>query len=366
MIFLFDYSNISAVMYAIAYIINTFLEIITFSVDYLKKIWYNKKAVIPILVFWTEESKMDIQYLKAEKEAIKARIAEVKQQRAQEKEYASECYREKLHSDAANHSYNARSLTETLNSLYDQLNSVQEEIQLFYDRQIAMWRISHCKQCGREIKYHVEWGHIPDMCKACIELEKAKWQITSCSKCGRTFKYNTEWSKIPSMCKECAAAEKANGKTKTAKYAAKRFTTALSGRIYLIAAKNAPKRKRQNGGKKTAPAAAGQYATTLNGRAFPISARNAARLKRRCGKKNSAPSAIKASNTASTGRTFLSYARNAKRLIRNQNAWTAAPYSSIYLRSPAAPRSANDAIPVRPLSEADVSQVSSPAGKFRA
>lgn len=76
------------------------------------------------------------------------------------------------------------------------------------EKQAAQWKTTNCKKCHSEIRYHVDWKNVPDLCKSCKESEKAKWKEKRCTNCGATVKYHADWTNPPSLCKDCLAKKK--------------------------------------------------------------------------------------------------------------------------------------------------------------
>ena len=123
----------------------------------------------------TEVVVMDLQGLNLKKESLISQINYTKAERSREYDYAHSCYEERRFDEASNHSYNARALSDTINSLYSELEDVKREIQRIYDERANSWRYTTCQSCGSQIKYHVEWINVPNLCKGCLEKEKAKY-----------------------------------------------------------------------------------------------------------------------------------------------------------------------------------------------
>lgn len=74
----------------------------------------------------------------------------------------------------------------------------------------AKWMEKPCKQCGRTIRYNIEWSNYPNFCPECkekFEYEKREREKNRrekpCKGCGKTIVYYTDWSRIPNYCKEC-------------------------------------------------------------------------------------------------------------------------------------------------------------------
>lgn len=67
-----------------------------------------------------------------------------------------------------------------------------------------------CKQCGRTIRYYIEWPNYPNFCPECkdkFDYEKREREKNrrekSCMGCGKTIIYYTDWNHISNYCKEC-------------------------------------------------------------------------------------------------------------------------------------------------------------------
>lgn len=67
----------------------------------------------------------------------------------------------------------------------------------------AKWRTKSCKGCGSEVRYHVDWKNVPDLCKSCKEKEKEQWREKSCADCGAKIRYHVDWKNVPDFCKSC-------------------------------------------------------------------------------------------------------------------------------------------------------------------
>lgn len=71
-------------------------------------------------------------------------------------------------------------------------------------KKAAQWKTKSCSKCGAEVKYHVDWNQVPDLCKSCKEKEKAKWKTKPCAGgCGNTIKYHEDWDHPPNFCNDC-------------------------------------------------------------------------------------------------------------------------------------------------------------------
>lgn len=176
--------------------------------------------------------------IKSQIETINYRIADIKHHIDEEYRMMKICYEARDRIDAENHKYNAQSYKNSLqreyeikNSYYIQLDGIKSEFEsALYDlrsakewkqrareafqarlqilkirneQERAKWRVKSCKNCGKPIRYRVDWNHIPDLCKECKEREKAKWHEKPCKKCGLPIKYHEDWKHIPSICKQC-------------------------------------------------------------------------------------------------------------------------------------------------------------------
>lgn len=176
--------------------------------------------------------------IKSQIESINYIIADLKRSIDSEYESVRICKAARDRIGADNHRYNADSYKSSLSSQYEIKNGYRTQLDMLksdFDSAIsalreakarkqqareaftrrleslkaeneqekAKWKETTCKKCGTTIRYHVEWTHIPELCKSCREAEKANWRETSCRVCGRTIRYNIEWTHIPSVCKEC-------------------------------------------------------------------------------------------------------------------------------------------------------------------
>ena len=53
-------------------------------------------------------------------------------------------------------------------------------------REKAKWLTKACKDCGREIRYHVDWERVPDYHKEC------GWTKVACSICNGDLRVHLE------------------------------------------------------------------------------------------------------------------------------------------------------------------------------
>lgn len=88
----------------------------------------------------------------------------------------------------------------------------QECSQKAQSKKAEQWKVKRCKNCSNEIKYHVDWSKVPDICNNCKELEQAKWKTKHCSGgCGSTIKYHVDWEHPPNFCSSCKEKQKNHG-----------------------------------------------------------------------------------------------------------------------------------------------------------
>jgi len=188
--------------------------------------------------------------IKSQIEGVNYRIADTRRMVQSEYDSMKLCYQARNKYDAENHRYRAQSFKEGLqreydlkNGLYSELNMIKVDfdsalaalrdakdrkaqireqfnarlaaVKANNEAERAKWKTTSCKCCGAQVRYHVEWTRIPDLCKTCADREKAKWKDISCRCCGTTVRYNVEWTRIPDLCKTCAAREKAKWKDTT-------------------------------------------------------------------------------------------------------------------------------------------------------
>lgn len=67
----------------------------------------------------------------------------------------------------------------------------------------AEWNTKRCSKCGAEIRYHIGWDKVPDLCKPCKANAIAEWKKKQCTGCGATFSYHVDWENVPDLCKTC-------------------------------------------------------------------------------------------------------------------------------------------------------------------
>ncbi len=174
--------------------------------------------------------------------SLKEKIADYKRQREQEFESARICRQNRQRDYADQHRYNAQSWSDSISRAYDELNSyraqmdqIKSESDSLFERRrdlierkkrlkeqlfarieqlkqeraskAAEWKIAYCAKCGGEIRYHIQWSHIPKLCKSCKEQEAQMWAEKPCAKCGQTIRFRRDWDRPPSLCKSCKEQE---------------------------------------------------------------------------------------------------------------------------------------------------------------
>ena len=96
-----------------------------------------------------------------------------------------------------------------------------EELKAQHIQESMHWHDKSCARCGCNIRYNDEWTHIPNYCKSCREIlererkereekkkaekaaKEAKWKEKPCKECGRAIRYNIDWSHPPNYCPDC-------------------------------------------------------------------------------------------------------------------------------------------------------------------
>lgn len=73
----------------------------------------------------------------------------------------------------------------------------------------AKWKEKPCRNCGKMIRYNIEWKHIPNLCHDCFEKDKVNWEDRICTRCGATYRINKTWEHIPTICPSCRKEVKA-------------------------------------------------------------------------------------------------------------------------------------------------------------
>ncbi len=176
--------------------------------------------------------------IKSQIDSSNYRIADLKHSVDNEYQAVRICQQAHNKLDADNHRYRANSFKEALQreydikkGYYDQLNNIKYDfdsavsalrdakarkqrardafnarlaiVKAENERRKAEWKETHCRVCGKAIRYHVDWKRVPDLCPECKEKEKAKWRETNCKKCGKPIRYNIEWTHIPTICSTC-------------------------------------------------------------------------------------------------------------------------------------------------------------------
>lgn len=72
------------------------------------------------------------------------------------------------------------------------------------EKKTTQWKTKQCKNCRNEIKYHVNWTKVPELCNSCKEKEQSKWREKTCKGgCGNKVKYHVDWEYPPNFCKDC-------------------------------------------------------------------------------------------------------------------------------------------------------------------
>lgn len=92
------------------------------------------------------------------------------------------------------------------------MNAEREEREKKKAAEAAKWMEKPCKQCGKTIRYNIEWSNYPNFCPECkekFEYEKREREKNKrekfCERCGKTIVYYTTWNHIPNYCKDCKA-----------------------------------------------------------------------------------------------------------------------------------------------------------------
>lgn len=147
------------------------------------------------------------QAIKSQIDSVTYRINDIKHSKDMEYSAMKYCYERRDKIDAENHRYRLQSFGEALqreraekNSLYEQLNMIKPEYEAAlsqlrsakarknsaYERKNARlatiraerearnakWHTRYCTSCGKEIRYHEDWAHIPTICKCCKEKRR--------------------------------------------------------------------------------------------------------------------------------------------------------------------------------------------------
>ena len=112
----------------------------------------------------------------------------------------------------------------------------------------------------------LEVGPSADLCKSCIEQEKAKWREKRCGKCGTTIRYERRVGRVPTSASHASNRRRPNGARNHAPGAALRSATALSGIGCPICANPASSKRRPSGAKNLAQNAGPQSGTAATGK----------------------------------------------------------------------------------------------------
>lgn len=95
----------------------------------------------------------------------------------------------------------------------------------------AKWKEKPCKNCGKMIRYNIEWKHIPNLCHDCFEKDKVNWEDRICTRCGATFRINKTWEHIPTICPSCRKEVKAEKAARKAQRAAQAAAAANAAEV---------------------------------------------------------------------------------------------------------------------------------------
>lgn len=84
----------------------------------------------------------------------------------------------------------------------------------------AKWKEKPCRNCGKMIRYNIEWKHIPNLCHDCFEKDRINWEDRVCTRCGAAYRINRTWEHIPTICPSCRKEVKAEKAARRAQRAA--------------------------------------------------------------------------------------------------------------------------------------------------
>lgn len=74
------------------------------------------------------------------------------------------------------------------------------------EKKAAQWKTTSCKNCRAEIKYHVDWNRVPNLCASCKEKGAAKWKEKPCAGgCGTKISYRVDSEHPKNFCDACKA-----------------------------------------------------------------------------------------------------------------------------------------------------------------
>ena len=155
----------------------------------------------------TAKSRMDSigarrEGIRREIESVNYRIADLKRHIDEEYRAVKVCYeaRDKLH--AENHKYNAQSYRDALQREYEIKKSLYEKLDMLkpeFESALASLRSAK----GRKQRAIEAFKARLQILKQQNEMERAKWKEKPCRICGAVIRYHVDWAHIPSVCKAC-------------------------------------------------------------------------------------------------------------------------------------------------------------------
>lgn len=140
--------------------------------------------------------------LKDQISSLKYEIANLKNERSREYDAAAESYRERSHEWAAIHKCNAQSLGDSIADKYSILDSYFEQLNVVKSERDSVFEAF---KEAKERKYRAldEFKRRLEIVRAERDAERAKWHEKSCRKCGSIIRYHEDWNHIPNYCKAC-------------------------------------------------------------------------------------------------------------------------------------------------------------------
>ncbi len=142
------------------------------------------------------------QAIKSQIDSVNYRINDIKRSKEMEYNAMKLCYERKDRIDAENHRYRMQGFGDALqreyaekNSLYEQLNIIKPE----YESALSQLRSAKARKNSAYERLNARLAFL----KSQSAERNAKWHTKSCAICGKEIRYHEDWNHIPNICKNC-------------------------------------------------------------------------------------------------------------------------------------------------------------------
>lgn len=142
------------------------------------------------------------QAIKSQIDSVTYRINDLK--RSKEMEYSAMklCYERRDKIDAENHKYRMQSFGDSLQRVYAEKNSLYEQLNIYkpeYESALSQLRSAKARKNAAYERKNARLA----LLKSQNAERNAKWHTKSCARCGREIRYHEDWNHIPNICKDC-------------------------------------------------------------------------------------------------------------------------------------------------------------------